>query len=113
MVAAEALAPELDSELVQAVGLRGKRIVIRPDAEGDPHLTVASIHVAVLSDAVLRLPYPERILAHIRSAIRPEGRAFLRTSNPSLRDQLEAAGFDFHSSHELAPGQFLLEFVRP
>ncbi len=113
MVAAEALAPELDSELTQAVGPLGKRMVIRPDAEGDPHLTVASIHVAVVSDAVLRLPYPERILAHIRSAIRPEGRIFLRTATPALRDQLDAAGFDFRTIHELAPGQFLLEFVRP
>lgn len=113
MVAAEALSPELDSVLRQAVGPLGKSIVIHPDSEGDPHLTVASIHVAVVSDAVLRLPYPERILAHTRSAIRPEGRLFLRTNNPVLRDQLETAGFDFRGSHELAAGQFLLEFVRP
>ena len=107
-VVGAALVPELETGIAAAVGPRGRLVRIEPDTEGDPHLQVASLHTAVVSDAVLRLPFPERTLAHIRSALRPEGHLFVRTNDSSIESRFDAAGFDFVARH---PG--LLEFVRP
>ena len=99
---------DLEQEMARALGPRGRLVRMEPDGEGDPHLQVASLHVAVVSGEVFGLPFPERTLAHIRSALRPEGRLFVRSADASLVARLDAAGFDF-----VARNGALLEFVRP
>ena len=108
------------ASLNQAVGPRGK-IIARDLAtvraqDDDPKLAVASIDVAFLSDVYRQLDHPQQVLAHLRSAIKPEGRLLVIDNGIGAADvsnQIQANGFDLLSRHDTPSGQYILTFARP
>jgi len=104
------------ASLNRAVGPRGKIIardlttVLAQDA--DPKLAVASIDVVLLINVYRMLDHPQQTLAHLRSAIKPEGR-LLVIEAADVSKQIEASGFALVSKDDAPSGQSILTFARP
>ncbi len=94
--------------------------------ETDPKLAPASVDVAVILDVYHHFDYPAKMLAHIRSAIKPGGRLFviddyrhgredhIRLERDDVVKEIEANGFDLLSTSDQIPDeQYILMFERP
>lgn len=132
--------------LVEAAGPRGKVIAedIRADflaqveqrvkatgwtnvatvlgAEKDPRLPAGALDLALVMMAYHEFEYPGEMLAHIRRALKPEGRLVVVDQQPGqegahagvdrnrFADQIEANGFELVSQFDHAGNQFVLIF---
>ena len=102
--------------LQRAVGSLGKVTIVKPAADGETDLAIASLDVTVISDSLLHMQNMERLLAEFRSAIKPQGRLFVLSTPeeyPATAAALENAGFDPTEVHPLGAQYSLLEFTRP
>lgn len=104
-------------------------------SERDPRLPAASADLILILDAYHHFDYPQDMLAALKRSLKPGGRVaiveyhkkrgamegdpdyalqHIRASDTQVRQELEAAGFQFLSQHEHAPGsQYLALFRLP
>lgn len=93
--------------------------------ERDPKLAMASIDVALVLDVYHHFDYPQEMLSHLRSALKPGGRLvivdYYKKSRPDHirleRDdaarEIEATGFELAGTRDHNEEQYILEFMRP
>ena len=116
----------LDAAKAKAAAERLTNLEFVLGTEDDPKLRPASLDAALVLDAYHHFNYPDRMLAHIRSAVRPGGRLYIveyyktvipdhiRMGPEEAVKEIEAAGFDLVSkSDHIADEQYILVFARP
>jgi precorrin-6B methylase 2 len=98
-------------------------------SEDDPHLAAESIDMAVMFDAYHEFAYPQEMMAHIVSALKPGGQVVLaeyRAENPlvlikqhhkmsqkQVKKELTAAGLKWVKTDDRLPQQHLMFFEKP
>ena len=97
--------------------------------EADPHLSPASIDLALMVDAYHEFEYPYEMMQHLREALKPGGRVVLaeyRAENPlilikrlhkmsekQVKREMRAIGLQWVETDESLPQQHLLFFEKP
>jgi precorrin-6B methylase 2 len=98
-------------------------------SEDDPHLAAESVDMAVMFDAYHEFAYPQEMMAHIVSALKPGGQVVLaeyRAENPlvlikqhhkmsqkQVKKELTAAGLKWIKTDDRLPQQHLMFFEKP
>ncbi|HTA46949.1 MAG TPA: methyltransferase domain-containing protein [Bryobacteraceae bacterium] len=111
----------------RARGLGNVRAVL--GTAEDPRLPQDSIDVALLVNAYHEFTEPEKMLEHIRQALRPQGRLVIveyRAEDPNVpvqaadrmtmgdvRSEVQPKGFVFERVSEVLPRQHILIFRKP
>ena len=97
-------------------------------SEEDPRLPPNSVDLVLLVDVYHELQQPERTMAHVRRALKPDGRLVLieyRKEDPDIpihplhkmtvgevRQEIEPIGFQFHELMDFLPTQHIVIFKR-
>ena len=97
-------------------------------SESDPALPSGVLDVAIMVDVYHELSRPQRILQHVRQALKPDGRLVLleyRKEDPGVpiriehkmsleevKAEVQAEGFTFEKSVETLPWQHMVFFTR-
>jgi ubiquinone/menaquinone biosynthesis C-methylase UbiE len=95
-------------------------------SEEDPRLPPNSVDLVLLVDVYHELQQPERTMAHVRRALKPDGRLVLieyRKEDPDIpihplhkmtvgevRQEIEPIGFKFHELMDFLPTQHIVIF---
>ena len=111
----------------RARGLSNVRVVL--GTAEDPKLPRGSIDVALLVNVYHEFAEPEKMLEHIREALKPQGRLVIveyRAEDPNvpvraeqkmtlgdLRSEVQAEGFVFERVNEVLPRQHIVIFRKP
>jgi ubiquinone/menaquinone biosynthesis C-methylase UbiE len=97
-------------------------------SESDPHLPLDTVDLAIMVDVYHELSRPQRMLQHIRAALKPDGQLVLleyRKEDPSVpirpehkmsladvKAEIEPEGYVFVKSVETLPWQHMIFFKR-
>jgi ubiquinone/menaquinone biosynthesis C-methylase UbiE len=108
----------------QKAGVRNIQTIL--GTESDPKLPPGSVDIAILVDVYHELSRPQRVLQHIRSALKPDGELVLleyRKEDPSVpirpehkmsleetREEVQPEGYRFLKSVESLPWQHMIFF---
>jgi ubiquinone/menaquinone biosynthesis C-methylase UbiE len=126
-VYASDIQPRMLDQLKKNIAARGlTNVVAVLGTEDDPKLPAASVDLALLVDVYHEFSQPQKMLARIRSALRPGGRLILleyRKEDPDVpirpehkmavrevRAEIEPEGFRFEKSLETLPRQHIIIF---
>lgn len=97
-------------------------------SESDPHLPTGNVDLVIMVDVYHELSRPQRMLEHIREALKPDGQLVLleyRKEDPSVpirpehkmsladvKAEIEPEGYQFVKSIETLPWQHMIFFKR-
>jgi SAM-dependent methyltransferase len=130
------VAQDIDEDLVAFVGERAEReglvrVVTRLGEPDDPHLEPDSYDVILMVDVYHHVSQPAPFLAHVRRALKPDGRFFVfdfapgdhvpteisgtahRIEPARVIADGEAAGLVLRGHRPWEPYQFVVELARP
>lgn len=118
----------LDRLRINAEAANVKNIETILGSESNPHLPPGTLDLAIMVDVYHELSRPQRILEHVRAALKPNGQLVLleyRKEDPSVpiraehkmsvsdvKAEVEPEGYQFVKTVETLPWQHIIVFRR-